>query len=210
MNWATLKSTVQQYLENSEATFVANLGLYARLAEEDIYRQAQLQVAKRLSTSATSIGDRFITPPLDTLSVYSLSVTEPVTGDYQLLLPKELAFMKECYPDPNERGMPRFYGWRDENSLMIAPNPDKVYVMEMHSFQKPVSISNNDDGTNETWLSKYGENALLFGMLYHGYINEKGDQDVITAYKGQFDKAVQDLKVIAEGRQRTDNYRIPA
>jgi hypothetical protein len=210
MNWLQIKQTVQQYLENDEATFAGNLGLYARLAEEDIYRAAQLQAAKKLTTAQMTIGDRFITPPVNVLSVYSLSVTEPVSKDYMLLLPKELAFLKEAFPDPLETGMPRFYSWRDDETLMIAPAPDKEYVMEMHSFYVPDSISKDDNNSNETWLSKYGENALLFGIIYHGYINEKGDQDVIQAYKAQFDKGVQDLKVIAEGRQRTDSYRIPA
>ena len=75
------------------------------------------------------------------------------------------------------------------------------------SSVEPPSIGLNDVATNTNWLSTYGENALLFGILYHGYINEKGDQDVITAYKGQFDKAVADLKTIAEGRQQKDTYR---
>jgi hypothetical protein len=45
--------------------------------------------------------------------------------------------------------------------------------------------------------------------IYHGYIYEKGDQDVIAAYSKQFETAIADLKLIAEGRQRKDTYRAP-
>lgn len=210
MNWGTLKTTVQQYLENEETTFVGGLPLYARLAEEDIYRQVQLQAAKALESSNTTPGDRFITVPARALSVYSLSVTDPVSGEYVMLLPKDFSYLKEAYPDPNGRGRPRYYCWKDNVELMVAPTPDQIYPLQMHYFRQPDSIGKDDNDANTTWLSLNGENALLFGVIYHGYINEKGDQDVIAAYKTQFDKAIQDLKIIAEGRQKTDGYRISA
>ena len=210
MNWADIKAAVTQYLENDETTFTGLLTLYARLAEEDIHRQVQLQSAKVLATANTTIGDPFLTPPSKALAVYSLSYTDPVSGESVILLPKDFAYLKEAFPDPAERGPPRFYCWKDATSLKLAPTPGLNYEMEMHYFKQPDSIGKDDNAANTTWLSENGENALLFGIIYHGYIHEKGDQDVIASYKTQFDKGVQDLKVIAEGRQKTDSYRIPA
>ena len=51
MNWGEIKAQVQQYLENRETSFVNSLTLYARLAEEDIYRQVQL------AATAAAIGN---------------------------------------------------------------------------------------------------------------------------------------------------------
>lgn len=207
MNWGEIKAQVQQYLENRETSFVNSLTLYARLAEEDIYRQVQLAATRQLSETTLPPDDKYLTVPTGSLSIYSLTVTDPVSGEFVYLLPKDHSYIKEAYPDPAGRGQPRYYAYRDEQVLVVAPTPSVAYGVEMYFFRQPPSIGLNDVATNTNWLSTYGENALLFGILYHGYINEKGDQDVITAYKGQFDKAVADLKTIAEGRQQKDTYR---
>lgn len=203
MNWGQIKAVVQQYLENEEPSFVANLPLHARLCEEDIYRKVQLPVAKDTATSTIGPSDRFLSVPDDYLSPYSLALLAP----YRFLLPKDEAFLKEAFPDPSEQDVPRFYSIVNERDLLIAPTPNAFYEVEMHYFKKPVSISANDNVNNTNWLSENGENALIFGIIMHGYIYEKGDQDVIQMYAKQFEGAVTDLKVIVEGRQRKDTFR---
>ena len=98
---------------------------------------------------------------------------------------------------------------RDETDMLLAPTPDQNYGVQVHYFRKPVSISLGNNDLNSNWLSENAENALIFGTIYHGYIYEKGDQDVIAAYKTQFETAIADLKLITEGRQKKDTYRNP-
>lgn len=206
MNWGEIKTAVKRYLENEEASFIAHLPLHARLAEEDIYRKVQLAVTRETATSTLTPEDRFLLMPPDAVSIYSLALTTP---NYSYLLPKDEAFLNEAYPDPTAFGIPRFYAFRDERDLLLAPPPAAAYAVEMHYFKKPVSISLNDDDNNTNWLSQHGENALIFGIVMHGYIYEKGDQDVIQMYAKQFETALTDLKMIAEGRQKKDTYRAP-
>ncbi len=206
MNWGQIKTVVRRYLENEEASFLANLPLYARLAEEDIYRKVQLAATKETATATLTPEDRFLSLPTDAVSIYSLAVTTPV---YTYLLAKDEAFLREAFPDPTVMGVPRFYAYHNETDLMLAPTPGDYYDIEMHYFKKLPSISLNDDDNNTNWLSEHGENALIFGIVMHGYIYEKGDQDVIQAYAKQFETALMDLKTIAEGRQKKDTYRTP-
>lgn len=205
MNWGEIKAAVRRYLENDEVTFTGYLYLYARLAEEDIYRQVQLQFTKQLATTFIQHGDPYLSVPTDSLSVYSLSVVTP--DEQVMLIPKDLGFIKEAYPNLAVQGQPRFYAYRDEQVLTLAPIPNTDYGVEMHYYRKPASIGANDIDTNTNWLSQNAENALIFGTILHGYIYEKGDQDVVAMYQKQFDKAVADLKLIAEGRQNKDTYR---
>jgi len=209
LNWGELKTAVQQYLEAGTPIFVNNLPLYARLAEEDIHRMVQLPVTREVSRSSIAPNDRFVTQPLDFLSAYSLQIV----GD-DFLLPKDNAFLREAYPDETFLGKPRYYAIHDDQTFIIAPTPDISYLMELSYFKTPPSITVPPEGmadpdNNVTWLSENGEMALIFGTILHGYIFEKGDQDVIQSYKGKFDEAVAMLKQIAEGRQRKDTYRAP-
>jgi hypothetical protein len=206
MNWGEIKTVVRQYLENEEVTFQANLPLYARLAEEDIYRKVQLPVSRETATTNFNATDPLLSLPTDSMSVYSLAVTTP---EFTYLSMKDEAFLREAYPDPTQVGVPRFFAVRDEANLLVAPTPGSNYSVQMHYFKKPVSIGLNDNALNENWLSKNAENALIFGIIMHGYIYEKGDQDVIASYKAQFETALGDLKQIVEGRQKKDTYRNP-
>jgi hypothetical protein len=206
MNWGQIKTTVTQYLENEETTFTGNMALYARLAEEDIYRKVQLPASRATAFTQVISGDRFLTQPIDCLSVYSLFIT--VSGESRELLPKDPAFLREAYPTSTP-GVPRFYATHDNDSFVVAPIPDNTYQIEANYFIKLPSISAGDVATNTTWLSQNAENALLFGIIMHGYIFEKGDQDVIQSYGKQFEQAIADLKMIVEGRQQKNTYRAP-
>ena len=206
MNWGEIKAVVRQYLENEEPTFLANLPMFANLAEEDIYRKVQLAVTRDTAITTLTATDPLLTMPSDTVSIYSLAMTSPV---HVFLLPKDEAFLHEAFPDPTLMGVPRFYAYHDERRLRLAPTPGDFYDVEINYFKKPLSISNNDDDANTNWLSENGGSVLIFGIILHGYIYEKGDQDVIQAYTKQFETALTDLKMIAEGRQKKDTYRLP-
>jgi hypothetical protein len=204
MNYGELKTAIQQYLEQEEDSFVANIPLFVRLAEEDIYRQVQLPDLIFNVTSECTVNEPYVATPLDYLSAYSLAVI--VDGVYHFLLSKDVSFIREYWPDPTDTDVPKYFAQFDEDAFLIAPTPDEEYPLELHYFLKPASLSSGDDETT-TWLSENAENTILFGTLLHGYIYLKGDQDVIAAYKAAFDKAVADLKTIAEGRTRKDQYR---
>lgn len=204
MNRGQLYTALGQYLENAETTFMANRDLFVRLAEEDIYRQVQLPALRRNSTSYFVIGNPYLSMPGDFLSAYTLAVI--YGGEHRYMLSKEVNFIREAFPDAAEQGVPRFFSYFDNDTFLIGPTPDQAYEVEMHYFHRPQSISTLTDGQTN-WLLTNAENAILFGTLYHGYVYMKGDQDMVNHYKSQLDKAIGDLKVIAEGRSRKDSFR---
>lgn len=204
MNKGELYTAVQGYLEATETNFVANLDTFARLCEEDIYRQVQLPQLRKNSTSNFILGSQYLSAPSDYLSSYSMAVS--VGGSYQFLTSKEVNFMREVYPSPSELGIPRWFAQFDGDTFIVAPTPSNNFPVELHYYYKPISISTMAD-VGTTWISLNAENALLFGMVMHGYIFLKGDQDVMASYKMQYEKAINDLRTIAEGRIRKDSYR---
>ncbi len=202
MTYAELVELVQQYLENEETEFVANIPVYVRLCEEDIYRTVQLPFLRKNDTALTFTGsNQYLTLPTDYLSAYSVAVT--VSGEQNFLLNKDVNFMREAYPNSSTTGTPRYYAQFDNDQFIVAPTPASNYSVELNYYYKPETL----ETASTNWLSENGENALLYGTLYHGYVFMKGDQDVITHYKTQYQKAIDDLKMIAEGRNRKDTYR---
>lgn len=206
MNKGELVTLCQEYLENEETSYVANIPLFIRLAEESIYRQLQLPDLRKTHTTAMTASDPYYTLPTDYLSSYHFMMT---TGtDYVFLLNKDINFIREAYPDPATTGTPRYYAQFDDTKFIVGPTPAGNYAVELLYFYIPTSLADGADG-DETWLSTNAESALLFGTLLQGYIYMKGDQDMINSYKEQFAAAVGDLKIIVEGRARKDTYRIP-
>lgn len=200
-----LYTLIQQYLESEETTFVDNIDIFVGLAEEDIYKQVQLLELRKNSTSNFTANSPYLATPSDFLAPYSMAVIDG-TGAYTFMMDKEVNFMREAFPSPTDTGVPRYFSMFDHNTFIIGPTPASAYQVELHYFYEPPSISTLAGGAT-TWLSTNAENALLFGSIYHGYVYLKGDQDVITSYKEQFQKAIADLKIISEGRARKDAYR---
>lgn len=206
MTYAELKQYIQDYLENSETTFVSYLDKMIHLAEEDIYRQVQLKDLKATATGSLSASTRSLTLPSDFLAPYYFRLT--TSGSEDTLLQKDVNFIYEVYPADSTEGAPRFYAIEDDDNIIFGPVPDAAYTYELHYYYKPASLTaGGDSGT--TWLSTNGEQALLFGCLIQGYIFMKGDQDVMNHYKEQYAQAIANLKLISEGRADKDTYRKP-
>lgn len=204
MNKLEFQTHIAKYLEEAEESFMERLDLFVQLCEEDIARQVQLPHCRKNAVSNCIANNPYISTPPYFMSSYSLAII--AQGEYRFLTSKEVNFIREFAPNSNEVGVPRYWAQFDHNSFIVAPTPAQNYDIELHYFGRPDSLVDvNDNGT--TWLLSNCENAMLFGTLMQGYIYLKGDQDVINAYKLQFDKAVAALQIIYEGRQRKDSYR---
>jgi len=206
LTYGELVQFVKEALEGYEQSFVDNIPNFVRWCEEDISRTVQIPEVKSLYTMTFDADQRDVDVPPGFLSVYSMSVTEDGKSSY--LLVKNYDFLREAFPDGSGRGVPRFYTQKDENTLTIAPTPDKQYIGELYFYKKITSLTEGGD-SGTTWLSENAELALVYGTILQGYIYLKGEADIIASYQSEYSKAVENLKLLAEGRQRKDSYRRP-
>ena len=72
--YATLKSMIQDYTQNDETSFVANLPTFIRLAEERILQSVQLNVFQKNVSGNMTSGNQYLAVPSDFLSPFSLSI----------------------------------------------------------------------------------------------------------------------------------------
>jgi hypothetical protein len=132
-------------------------------------------------------------------------VIHPVTQEQTFLLNKDVEFIRECYPPPDELATPQHYAIFDSNTFILGPTPDANYSMELHYFAYPQSIVDAPSG--ETWLSTNFDSALLYGSLLEAYTFMKGEADIIQNYATRYNEALLLLRQLGEGKDRQDTYR---
>lgn len=209
INYSQLVQAVQDYLENTETTFVSQIPTFVRQAEERILRAVMIPELRRNATTTLAAGSVYLARPTDMLSVFSLAVID-AEGTYTYLLNKDVNFLREAYPKASLTGVPRYYAQFDGDyspgnnvgNFIIAPAPNAEYQAELHYYFDPPSIV--DDGTS--WLGENAESALLYGTLVEAYRFLKGDVDLMQAYEKAYVESVQALGTIGV-RSRNDAYR---
>jgi hypothetical protein len=200
-----LKTAIQDYTQNTETSFVTNLPVFIRLAEERILKTVQLTLFRKNSTGNMTQNDEFLIMPTDFLSPFSLSFTDS-SDDKQFLDFKSVNFIQEFNPDRTVTGNPRYYASFDSNSFILGPTPNSSYAVELHYYYRPTSLTAGV-GSGETWLSQNAELTLLYGCLIEAYIYMKGDPTLMQEYEQRYAESLVALKQFGEAKEVTDEYR---
>ena len=204
MAWTftTLKSSIQDYLETTESTFVSELPNIITRAEERILKSVQLPNFRKNVTGACVSDNPYLQTPSDFLALYSIALDN---SGYEFLLNKDVNFIREAYPVSTVTGVPKYYALFNDQTFIMAPTPNAGFTFELHYFYKPVSITQSADGTS--WLGDNAENALLYGCLVEGYTFLKGDADLMSQYQAKYQESLDKLETLGEGYDTTDSYR---
>ena len=182
MTLAELKTLIQNYVQNSETTFVNTLDDFIKNAEDRIFELIQLDYFRKNVTGVLTAGNTYLTAPTDFQMSFSLAVIDG-DGDYHYLDKKHTTFMREYAVDPtatSERARPLYYA----------------------DFDKELSTASKG-----TWISQNARNALLYGSLVEANIFLKGESDMQQQYEQRFLLEITRLKNLAEARGRRDEYR---
>lgn len=203
MNYSELVTLLQDYTQNSSAEFVAAIPSIVQLAEDRIYQSVQIPALKKNATSNFTSGNKYLACPNDFLAPYSMAV-KSASGVYSYMLEKEVGFINEAFPNPSLTGIPRFYAIFDQSTFVVAPSPSSALEVELHYFYEPESIVT----AGTSWLGDNVESVLFYGCLVEAYTYMKGDQDLSALYRARYDEALGRLKVLGEGHDKRDNFRI--
>jgi hypothetical protein len=202
MNYASLLASIQDYTQNTETAFVAEIPNFVRQAEDRIQHMVQLPMFRKSQTGNLTADNRFLSTPSDFVSMYSLAVVD-ASGDYAFLLNKDVNFIREAFQATATSAQPRFYALWDEDTLILGPTPSTALETQIHYFYKPASIVTAEN----TWLGDEAPAAMLYGSLIEAYIYMKGEQDLLQLYDTKFKEALVKLKELGDGKNRQDAYR---
>jgi hypothetical protein len=205
MTYGQLKQAVQDYTENDEASFVNNIPLFIRLAEERILKSVRLNLFQKNQFGNMSSGNKYLAAPSDFLVPFSLSLTDG-SSDIQFLEFKNLDFVQTYNPDDSVTGVPKYYAQFDVDNFILAPTPDAGYTVDIHYLYRPASLTaGSDAGT--TWLSENAEITLLYGSLIEAYTYMKGEPDLLNVYNTRFGESLARMKNLGEAQEPIDEYR---
>lgn len=231
MTYMELITAIQTYTENTfpattlaDSTVVSSttqLNRFITQAEQRIYNTVQFPSLRKNQYSAITANNKYISLPNDFLSTYSLALVTGVTGSdlntgtFEFLLNKDVNFIRQAYPSPNDTGAPKYYALfgptvagstiTNELSLILGPTPDALYYVELHYYYYPESITVAASG--QTWLGDNFDTVLLYGSLVEAYLYMKGEADVMGFYELKYKEALALAKRLGDGLERGDAYR---
>jgi|TARA_R110000764_G_scaffold26664_1_gene63276 hypothetical protein len=206
MSWTytTLKSAIQDYTQNTESTFVADLGTIITQAEDRIIKTVQLPNFRKNVTGNLTTSNSYLATPSDYLYPYSLAVLDS-DSNYSYLLNTDVNFIREAYPSASTTGTPKHYAQFNDTTFIVGPTPSADLNVELHYFYVPESITTAASGT--TWLGTNASEVLLYGSLCEAYTFMKGEPDILVNYEKRFQESLQKLNLEANGYNRKDAYR---
>ena len=144
--FTTLREAVQNYTQNNETSFIANMGVFVELAEERILKSIQLNVFKKNAAGAMTSSNQYLSIPSDFLAPFSLSITTSTadvenSNTFEFLLFKDLDFVESYSPNPATTGVPQYYAQFDVDNFLIGPTPNASYVSTLSYFYRPASLN---------------------------------------------------------------------
>ncbi len=209
MNYTELVAAIESTVENTFET--EDLARFVRNAEQRIFSSIDFPVSRKVSSLATTSGERYLNCPDDFLAVDSLALVAS-TGDYTYLLPKDPNFIREAYPNPTSTGVPKYYAifgpqaaLSTELVFVLGPTPNAAMTVELHYVYYPESITVAASG--QTWLGDNLEFVLLYGSLVEAYTFLKGEADMMGVYEAKYKEALMLAKKLGDGAQKMDMYR---
>ena len=213
MNYTQLVAEIQSYTENQFAT--DDINTFIKQAEQRVYNTIQFPSLRKNVTGTTYGNNKYLSAPLDFLSVFSIAAVDG-NNNYQYLLNKDVNFIRAAFPNPSDTGLPEYYALfgptttnaatpviTTELSFILGPTPDAAYVIELHYYYYPESIVT----AGTSWLGDNFDSVLFYGSLLEAYTYMKGEPDVYTAYQKRYDEALAMAKRLGDGLERGDAYR---
>ena len=211
MNYSELVTKIRDYCEVDSNVFTSTIvDGFISDAEFRILRDVDSDNNRSYAQADIVAGQRYVNTPLvndETLIIRSVQITNSTGGadnsSRSFLEYRDTNFISEYNPT-GVTGLPKYYSYWDENTIVLAPTPDQNYNMQINYILKPAGLSGSN---TETYLSKEFPNGLLYACLVEAYGFLKGPADMIQFYEGKYQQALQGFTVEQMGRRRRDEYQ---
>jgi hypothetical protein len=209
MTYAELVQKIRDYTE-VDSTVLSDtiINGFIENAEFRVLREVDSDSNRSFKTAQLVASQRYIDVPADCLVVRSAQIVDSdgvaSADNREFLEYKDTNFMSEYNPT-DATGVPKYYSYWDENTLVFAPVPDAEYTIQINYVLKPAALT----ATNTTtYLSLNFPNGLLYACLVEAYGFLKGPQDLLQLYEQKYKQVVEGFSIEQMGRRRRDEYQM--
>ena len=228
-DYSTLTTAIRDYTEVSSDVLTTTIvdGIIMA-AEMRIYQELPMDSARFVQEGSLAADDNTINAPAGCLFVRGVEVfnsTSATTGNGTWLEKKDQTYLSE-YTDrltgpegdrtaQDVTGFPKYYamfGGADNTTdtssggLYIAPTPDANYKFRIYYNKMPNGLGSATGYNNNTYLSTYFPQGLLYACLVEAYGFLKGPMEMLTLYENKYKTAIQQFAGMQLGRRRRDDY----
>ena len=228
-DYSTLTTAIRDYTEvRSDVLTTTIVDGIIMAAEFRIYQELPMDSARFVQEGSLAADDNTINAPAGCLFVRGVEVfnsTSATTGNGTWLEKKDQTYLSE-YTDrltgpegdrtaQDVTGFPKYYamfGGADNTTdtssggLYIAPTPDANYKFRIYYNKMPNGLGSGTGYNNNTYLSTYFPQGLLYACLVEAYGFLKGPMDMLTLYEQKYKTAIQQFAGMQLGRRRRDDY----
>ena len=228
-DYSTLTTAIRDYTEvGSDVLTTTIVDGIIMAAEFRIYQELPMDSARFVQEGSLAADDNTINAPAGCLFVRGVEVfnsTSATTGNGTWLEKKDQTYLSE-YTDrltgpegdrtaQDVTGFPKYYamfGGADNTTdtssggLYIAPTPDANYKFRIYYNKMPNGLGSGTGYNNNTYLSTYFPQGLLYACLVEAYGFLKGPMDMLTLYEQKYKTAIQQFAGMKLGRRRRDDY----
>ena len=208
MTYAELVQKIRDYTEVDSNVLTSTIvDGFINDAEFRILREVDSDNNRKYASASLVLNTRFLDTPADLLVVRSAQIVDSdgtASADNRDFLQfRDTNFMAEFNPT-GSTGVPKYYGYWDEDTLVFAPTPDATYTIQLNYILKPTGLSAT---TTTTYLSQQFPNGLLYACLVEAYGFLKGPLDMLQHYDKKYVEAVKGFSIEQMGRRRRDEYQ---
>ena len=204
MNYATLVSNIQNFVEDDSTELSNSIDQIIDQAEEMVFqRLPSLPCFRQIRTNNFVVGEADVVIPSARM-VRQFSVTDSSSNVF-FLDHRIDSYLKDYHPNSSSTSTPEMYSTKSASTsgvtLTVAPTPSATLAYQV-DFIAPVTGLSSSNTT--TWLGDNAENVLLAAALYEVSTFLKAPE-TLQLYKAQFDEAIA-LFQQEMGRNYTSEY----
>lgn len=201
LNYSTFVTNLANMMPigSTDANFITFVPTCIDYSEQRIYRELDLLVTQVTdATTQVSSGNRFFQLPTsvgtfitaDTFNIITPAGTPSSIGTRSPLSYVSPDFIDAVYPSGQQfTGVPRFYGMRNNDTVVLGPAPDQPYYAEVIGIQRPISLSVTN---SSTFLTQYVPDlffaaAMVFASAYmRNFGAQADDPKMAMSWEAQY------------------------
>ena len=233
-DYSTLTTAIRDYAEVSSDVFTTTIvDGFIMAAEMRIYQELPMDSARFVQEGTLAANDNTLNAPAGCLFVRGIEVFESTAnteGNGKWLEKKDQTYLSEfvdrkygpegTIQSPTDTtnsvtGFPKYYamfGGADNTTdtssggMYFAPTPDANYKFRVYYNKFPNGLGSGAEYNNNTYLSTYFPQGLLYACLVEAFGFLKGPMDMLTLYEQKYKNAIQQFAGMQLGRRRRDDY----